>query len=94
VRAGYSKRRQQDVLPIPTAILAELRGWLAAKPAGKPLWPGDWAKQRYASKLFQFDLKVSKVDYVEANGLFADFHALRHTCITNLSRHGVPLATA
>ena len=31
---------------------------------------------------------------MDANGLFADFHALRHTYITNLARNGVPLVTA
>ena len=94
VKAGYSKRRRMDVLPLPSEILQAVRAWLAGKPAGQPLWPGKWAKQRYAGKILQCDLLVAKVDYVDANGLFADFHALRHTYITNLGRHGVPLVAA
>jgi Phage integrase family len=54
----------------------------------------DWAEHRYAGKILQVDLLAAKVDYVDANGLFADFHALRHTFITNLGRHGVPLVAA
>jgi integrase len=91
VKAGYSKRRRTDVLPLPSEILEAVRSWLASKPAGQPLWPGDWAEHRYAGKILQVDLLAANVDYVDANGLFADFHALRHTFITNLGRHGVPL---
>jgi integrase/recombinase XerD len=94
VKAGYSKRRRMDVLPLPAEILEAVRLWLASKPAGQPLWPGDWAEHRYAGKILQVDLLAANVDYVDANGLFADFHALRHTFITNLGRHGVPLVAA
>ena len=44
--------------------------------------------------MLQIDLAEAAVPYVDANGLFADFHALRHTYITNLARNGVPLVTA
>ena len=94
VKAGYSKRRRMDVLPLPSEILETVRLWLTSKPAGQPLWPGDWAEHRYAGKILQVDLLAANVDYVDANGLFADFHALRHTFITNLGRHGVPLVAA
>ncbi len=94
VKAGYSKRRRRDVLPLPTDILAAVREWLATKPAGGELWPGNWAKNRYAGKILQVDLVAADVAYEDASGLFADFHALRHTFITNLGRHGVPLVAA
>ncbi|MFM7037994.1 MAG: tyrosine-type recombinase/integrase [Planctomycetaceae bacterium] len=44
--------------------------------------------------MLQIDLAEADVPYVDANGLFADFHALRHTYITNLARNGVSLVTA
>jgi len=94
VRAGYSKRRRLDVLPLPANIMDTARSWLADKPAEQPLWPGDWAENRYAGKILQADLIPAKIPYKDARGLFADFHALRHTYITNLARHGVPLAIA
>ena len=82
------------MLPLPSEILESVRLWLASKPAGQPLWPGNWAEHRYAGKILQVDLLAANVDYVDVNGLFADFHALRHTFITNLGRHGVPLVAA
>ncbi|MDX1968838.1 MAG: site-specific integrase [Planctomycetaceae bacterium] len=94
VKAGYSKRRRLDVLPIPSAMLAAAREWLKGKKAGESLWPGSWAKNRCAGKMLQVDLKAAGIDYQDADGLFADFHALRHTYITNLARQGVPLTTA
>lgn len=94
VEAGYSKRRRQDEVPLSSDLVAELRPWLAEKPLGVPLWPGQWAKVRIAGKLMQFDLEAAKIVYRDASGRFADFHALRHTFITNLGRHGVSLTTA
>lgn len=94
VKAGYSKRRRLDVLPLPSESLDAARAWLKNKPKGESLWPGAWAKNRCAGKMLQVDLKASNIEYQDADGLFADFHSLRHTYITNLARHGVPLATA
>ena len=94
VQAGYSKRRRLDVLPLPANVMDQVRSWLSGKATNLPLWPGDWAKHRYAGKILQADLAKAEIPYKDARGLFADFHALRHTYITNLARHGVPLATA
>ncbi|MEZ6068167.1 MAG: hypothetical protein R3B90_21185 [Planctomycetaceae bacterium] len=40
------------------------------------------------------DLKAAEIEYQNADGSFADFHSLLHTCISNLACNGVPLATA
>ncbi len=94
VQAGYSKRRRLDVLPLPTDILEIAGNWLATKSDDMRLWPGNWASRRAGGKILQVDLKAAGIPYQDAKGLFADFHALRHTYITNLARNGVPLATA
>ena len=44
--------------------------------------------------MLQVDLKSAEIPYIDSEGLFADFHSLRHTYITNLSRKGVPLISA
>jgi hypothetical protein len=44
--------------------------------------------------MLQTDLKAAGIPYVDAAGLFADFHALRHSYITNLGSAGVPLSAA
>jgi integrase len=89
VKAGYSKRRRLDILPLPTHILEQARGWLSSKAKGAKLWPGDWAANKCGGKMLQIDLAEAGIPYVDDNGLFADFHALRHTYITNLARNGV-----
>lgn len=76
VKAGYSKRRRLDILPLPKDILEQARDWLSGKKKSDKLWPGDWASNKYAGKMLQIDLAVAEVPYVDANGLFADFHAL------------------
>ena len=40
------------------------------------------------------DLKTAGIPYVDENGLYADFHALRHTFITNMVKAGVNPKTA
>lgn len=94
VSAGYSKRRRHDVLPLPSNILDMARAWLGGKKAGEALWPGSWAKNRYAGRMLKADLEAAEIPYRNDDGQFADFHALRHTFISNLARGGVPLATA
>lgn len=92
--SGYSKRRRHDVLPLPSNIVDMARGWLDEKKAGEALWPGSWAKNRYAGRMLKADLEAAGIPYQNNDGEFADFHALRHTFISNLARGGVPLATA
>lgn len=44
--------------------------------------------------MLQRDLKAAGIPYRDANGLYADFHALRHTFITNMVKSGVNPKTA
>ena len=44
--------------------------------------------------MFQPDMEAAGVDYKDAGGRVADFHALRHTFITNLAQGGVHPKTA
>jgi site-specific recombinase XerC len=41
VAAGYSKNRREAIQPIPLDLAALLRRFLAHKPTGSPVWPGD-----------------------------------------------------
>lgn len=38
VEAAYSKHRRRDEIPLHPELVAELRVWLAEKPANEPLW--------------------------------------------------------
>jgi integrase len=111
VQAAYSKHRRQDVLPLHESIVALLRPWLTARPAGQPVWPGAWAQNKHAGDFLRFDMERARTAWIkeaghdeaererreastflvykDPEGRFADFHALRHTFITNLVKSGV-----
>ena len=44
--------------------------------------------------MLKHDLQAAGIPFVDENGLYADFHALRHTFITNMVRSGVNPKTA
>ena len=110
VEAAYSKHRRRDEVPLHPARVGELRAWLAGKPAGDPLRPGNWAKHTSAVDLIKRDLGAARaawiaeagtpgekdrraasdfLTYRTRGGEVADFHALRHTFVTNLVAAGV-----
>lgn len=94
VRAAYSKHRRQDMLPLHPSLVELLRPWLAGKKAATPVWPGAWARAKQAGATLQRDLKVAGIPYVDDQGRYADFHALRHTFITNMIKSGINPKTA
>src|SRR5262249_4759625 len=66
-----------------------VREWFAGKghlDPDRPLFP--MAKNTTAF-LIRSDLERVGIPYVDGNGHYADFHALRKTFITNLARSGV-----
>jgi len=94
VLAGYSKHRRRDVLPLHPSLVESLRPWLAAKKSGTSVWPGTWARAKQAGKTLQRDLKAAGIPYIDDQGRYADFHALRHTFITNMIKSGINPKTA
>ena len=97
-------------MPLHPGLVADLRTWLASKPATALLWPGNWAKHTSAVDLIKRDLEVARAAWIaeaatdaesatraesdvlayrDRDGNVADFHALRHTFVTNLVAAGV-----
>ena len=115
VEAGYSKRRQKDVVPLRRDFAERLSQWIAQKLNVKPtdlLFP---IKGQRTSKMLKQDLeyarkqwikdaeadeererreKSSFLVYEDCHGHVVDFHSLRKTFITNLTRSGVTPKTA
>lgn len=87
VAAAYSKHRREDRLPLHADLVAPLRACLAGREAGARLWPGQWAKGKEAGVMLRADLERAGVPYKTDAG-YADFHALRHSFISNLVRGG------
>ena len=104
IAAAYSKHRREDVLPIHLDLAARLRQWFtererlqddqrailslnrAADAKRERLFPGTWPGK--AAEMLRIDLDAAEIAY-ETDAGFADFHALRHTFISNLVAAGV-----
>ena len=88
VKAAYSKHRRDDTLPLKESsaeMLVHLRDALGAmdQEAVFAVMPEKLAK------MLRVDLTDAGVAYRDDAGHVVDFHALRHTYITNLARAGV-----
>ena len=85
VSAKDSKHRREDVLPLrpetARAIENHLRGRMPiARAFNLPMRTAEMLKK---------DLTAAEIEYKDASDRVADFHALRHTFVTNLARSGV-----
>lgn len=89
-KAADQKSRKALTIPLSAAFVVELRGWLAARPAGL-LWPGGWHdKHRSAAVMLRKDLEAAGIPFKTPDGTY-DFHSLRGQCATDLALAGVPL---
>lgn len=84
VQAAFSKRRSRDEQPIPVAAAMTLRPFIEAVKVG-PIWripanPGGMIVE---------DMIAAGIERRDDDGRVLDFHALRHTYITNLVAAGV-----
>jgi len=87
VKAAYSKHRRDDKLPLRETTALLLSDYLVDK---LPLAGAfDLPLGGVGAKILRADLKAAGISYRDADGLLADFHALRHTFITNLADSGV-----
>jgi integrase len=93
--ARANKSRKTKVQPLPADVAVALRDRIARMPRHASLWPGTWPTK--AAEMLREDLDAVGIPYaVEGpdGPEYADFHALRHTYLTMLGRHGVDLRTA
>jgi len=90
VEAAYSKHRRRDVLPLAGDVAAALRDWRREHGRDGRVFPLPYK----GAVMLKADLEAAGIDYRDHAGRHADFHALRHTFITNLARGGVPAKVA
>jgi integrase len=94
--ARRNKSRVVKVQPLPADVAELLRGYLAGKPAGQPVWGGTWGRDRKGAEMLRIDLDAAGIPYAVAGPdgpLYADFHALRHSYLTLGGRAGIDLRT-
>jgi len=87
VDAAYSKRRRQDELPLRSGLVPAIRAHLSLKTPDARVF--GFKSSDKTARMIRADLKAAGIAYRDAEGRVADFHALRHTFITNLARSGV-----
>ena len=87
VRAAYSKHRREDRLPLRADLAEALRVHLRHRLPGAAALP--MPSRNDVVKMLRADLAAAGVPYQDEAGRFADFHALRHTFVSNLAASGV-----
>jgi len=85
VAAAYTKNGDPASLNLPPDLAADLRDWLAYKPADVPAFP----LPEKGAAMLRVDLAASGIPYRDAGGLFFDFHALRCQHATLLDLAGI-----
>ncbi len=88
VTAAYSKHRRDDPILLRAELAAKLQRAVALKIPDSPVFSFPRSKNARA-RMLQADLKAAGIPYRDRSGRYADWHALRHTFITNLARAGV-----
>ncbi len=93
LEASYSKHRREDVLPLRPAMVDALREHftLLAPKANAFNVP---CNDDMLTRAFRLDCAAAGIVYRDDSGRVADFHALRHTFISNLAQGGIHPKTA
>jgi len=89
VLAAYSKRRREGVQPLRLDIAKQLRVWKSEQVTGEQSKVFPTINDKKAANMLKKDLKVAGIDYIDAAGRYADFHALRHSLASLLNQSGV-----
>jgi len=90
VRAAYTKNRKLVKQPLTFDLADAVHRFLKRRPVRRPVWP----IPKHAALMLRRDLEEAGIPYIDDQGRFADFHALRHTFITRMALAGVPVAHA
>jgi len=86
--AAHTKNRQELHQPIPASTAAAV---LAIQPSSGAIFA--MPQPSRVVHMLRTDLKAAEIEYEDARGELADFHALRHTYITHLVAGGTNLKT-
>ena len=87
VRTAYCKVGREDELPLLPSAARDLQRRLESLGAGAPVFPLP-SDRKQVIRMLRKDLDAAGIPYQDEDGHYADFHALRHTFITNLAMGG------
>jgi integrase len=83
VRATEQKNKNRMEMPLHSGLVADLREYLAGRPADRPVWAGKWVKEGAA--MLRVDLAAAGVPDRTKEGN-SHFHSFRHTFTTRVAR--------
>ena len=89
IQAAYSKHRRDDTLPLAAATAVMLARWCDESGDVDSETPLFATMPEKLASMIRVDLSDAGILYRDAAGRVVDFHALRHTFVTNLARGGV-----
>ena len=87
VGAAYSKHRRQDVQLLPSNLATGLRTFLSDQSDVSPVFSMPYSSG--VARMLRAVLADAHISYRDDSGCVLDFHAFRHTFITDLARGGV-----
>ena len=87
IQAAYSKRRQEDTLPMRAETVQDLRAFVGRRGPSERVFNMPHASN--ISRMLRQDLEAAGIPYVDDAGRYADFHSLRHTTGSLLAAAGV-----
>ena len=91
VQASCTKNRKEAVQPLPAGRGQGLRDYLADKPAGVPLWPGNLDNRERGSRMIRRDLAAARRHGCNRSRMPANASAKPSKRLPGLSRRGRPL---
>ncbi len=90
VKAGYSKHRHEDILPLRPELAKLLKEFFRGKLPNTKAFGGTYKKLTgRTGEMLKKDLTDAGIPYVDDAGRYADFHSLRHTTGSLLAASGV-----
>ncbi len=92
VKPADSKHRKADRLPLPNDVAEAFQEYLLGKNQSQRVWGSSW--WRHAATMLRDDLADAGVSLADEDERVIDFHSLRTTFITSLSRAGLSPALA
>ena len=96
VESGYTKNGETATTPLSPGTADMLRAFLAHKHPQARVFdiPGDEERNTgQTAEMLRRDCEAAGVTYEDAEGRVLDFHALRHTFITNVASSGASIKT-
>ena len=92
VLAAYSKHRRDDTLPLLGSTAAQLGEYMMEMDPTERVFK--LPPRQGLAEMLRVDLEAAGIPYRDGANQVVDFHALRHTFITNLANGGVHPKTA